>query len=78
MEKIRPQIEQVKVDPLPLNGDVFIAPDIPSHIKPNRIRQNKNLHGEKGVSGLTGYWHDRYYHQGVAQPRSPNKQTRKR
>lgn len=34
-------------------------------------RQNKNLHGEKGVLGLTGRWRNTYYENGVANPRRP-------
>lgn len=32
-------------------------------------RQNKNLHGEKGVDGLTGRWRGIFYERGVARPR---------
>lgn len=33
-------------------------------------RQNKNLHGEKGVDGLTGRWRGMRYIRGIAYPRS--------
>lgn len=32
-------------------------------------RQNKNLHGEKGVLGLSGRWRGIYYERGIARPR---------
>lgn len=32
-------------------------------------RQNKNLHGEKGVEGLTGRWRGIFYERGIARPR---------
>jgi len=34
-------------------------------------RQNKNLHGEKGVDGLTGRWRGVFYERGIARPRQP-------
>ena len=71
MEKFRPIPEQV-IQP---TQEIVIFEA--SLIKPNRLRQNKNLHGEKGVSGLTGYWHDRYYRDGICQPKSPNKKQRR-
>jgi len=33
-------------------------------MKENQIRHNKNLHGETGVDGLTGFYHGQFYDNG--------------
>lgn len=38
----------------------------PIQLRAEKIaRQNKNLHGEKGVDGLTGRWRGTWYDRGI-------------
>ena len=64
-EQFRRSQEFEPVKPQPTEVVLF---ERSNGMKPNQERHNKNLHGEKGVQGYTGFYHDKFYWRGVHKP----------